>query len=137
MTKEELTLAWNRVTDVEHYQDEVQYICEGEADCSEIISLLQDKSITGKDRVNLKEIAFPYLYGNSSQDIVTYSSARAGGTSMRSIAAISTFVRLYGSRYKYIPTKVKKGGGKGKPRLQRVTIASRNSFDNLTWINGE
>jgi|TARA_A100001391_G_scaffold205421_2_gene206077 hypothetical protein len=137
MTDEELKLVSHRVLGMEHYQDEVQYICEGDADCAEVISLLQDNSITGKDRTNLKEIAFPFLHGTSRQNMITYSSARAGGTSMRSIGRLHTFVNMYGSRYKYIPTKVKKGFGKGKPRLQKVITKSRNSFDNLTWLDGK
>lgn len=137
MTEEELNLASNRVLGMEHYQDEIQYVCEGDADCAEVISLLQDKSLTGKERSALKEIAFPYLYGTSRQDMITYSSARAGGTSMRSIEQLHTFIHMYGSRYKYMTTKVKKGSGKGRSRLQRVAIKSRNSFDNLTWVSGE
>ncbi|APC44467.1 hypothetical protein [Pseudoalteromonas phage PH357] len=134
MNNEELSLASNRVLGIEHYQDETQYICEGDADCAEVMKLLQNKALTDKERSELKEIAFPYLYGTSKDNIITYTSARAGGTSMRSIAVVSTFVQMYGSSYKYIPAKVKKGCGKGKPRLQRVIIKSNNSFENLDFI---
>lgn len=48
---------------------------------------------------------------------------------------IFTYVNHYGKCYSYLPTKNKKGCGKGRKRLQRVVVKSRNSVDNLTWVN--
>lgn len=56
----------------------------------------------------------------------------------RSEAAIHTFIITYGSKstFELRYSRIKKGSGKGKPRLQKVTVKSLKrdcNVDNLTW----
>lgn len=120
-------------------QDETQLICEGEEDTLKLLQLLQDGNIKGTERQSLKQIAYPYLYGKEGvgivcmeepqEELITYTMGRAAGKSQlymhclkkrRSEGRLKTFQYLFGTRYKYIPVKIKKGAGKGGYRLQRV-----------------
>ena len=46
----------------------------------------------------------------------------------------NTFSVMYGSApSKLLTSRIKKGSGKGKLRMQKVVIKQRNTVDNLTW----
>lgn len=46
----------------------------------------------------------------------------------------NTYSIMYGSTpYKLLTSHIKKGSGKGKLRMQKVVIKSKNTVDNLTW----
>lgn len=46
----------------------------------------------------------------------------------------NTYSIMYGSiPYKLLTSHIKKGSGKGKLRMQKVVIKSKNTVDNLTW----
>jgi len=151
MTTEELRIASNTVLDIDFskveeraLQDETQFICEGDEDRLKLMEILKDNTITGRDRQHVKFLNFPHLYGTPSNNMVTYASGAAGGKSglkltynilkkRRSEGRIKTFQIMYGSQYEYIPTKVKKGAGKGQYRLQKIRIKPKNVIDNLNW----
>ena len=89
------------------------------------MKLLQDKTITGRYRQQVKFLNFQYLYGGSNKNLD--ESAKSGGKNLfldtpkqRSEARLMTFQAMYGTRHKYLSTKIKKGCGKGKFRLQRI-----------------
>lgn len=77
-----------------------------------------------------KTILYPERYGSSSS-FICESVADAAKT--RSIYT-NTFSVMYGSTpFKLLTSRVKKGSGKGKLRMQKVVIKQRNTVDNLTW----
>lgn len=53
----------------------------------------------------------------------------------RTESATHTFRILYGSKGTFTlrNSRIKKGSGKGKPHMQKVTVKWENSVDNLTW----
>ena len=76
-----------------------------------------------------KTILYPERYGSSSP--IGGSVTDAAKT--RSIYT-NTFSVMYGSApFKQLTSRIKKGSGKGKLRMQKVVIKQRNLFDNLTW----
>jgi len=132
MTHEELRKANETCLEIKQYQDETQliFINEDEEIAPTLIELLQDENITGEERKALKQIAFPYLYGIPVKDTAVQLMGRPRGKSFyQNPLKYCTFSETY-----FIPTKIKKGSGKGKYRLQKVTIKSKNSVDNLTWL---
>ena len=77
-----------------------------------------------------KTILYPERYGSSNT--FTYETT-ADAAKIRSIYT-NTFSVMYGSTpFKLLTSRIKKGSGKGKLRMQKVVIKQRNLFDNLTW----
>ena len=78
-----------------------------------------------------KTILYPERYGNSSS-FICESVADADKT--RSMYT-NTYSIMYGSKTNFTlkHSRVKKGSGKGKLRMQKVIVKQRNLFDNLTW----
>lgn len=75
-----------------------------------------------------KTILYPERYSSSS--FICGSVTDAAKT--RSIYT-NTFPIMYGSTpYKLLTSRVKKGSGKGKLRMQKVVSKQRNLFDNST-----
>ena len=77
-----------------------------------------------------KTILYPERYGSSS--FIGEGIADAAKT--RSMYT-NTFPIMYGSKTNFTlkHSRVKKGSGKGKLRMQKVIVKQRNLFDNLTW----
>lgn len=77
-----------------------------------------------------KTILYPERYGSSSP----IGESVADAAKIRSMYT-NTYSIMYGSKTNFTlkHSRVKKGSGKGKLRMQNVTIKSENTVDNLTW----
>lgn len=77
-----------------------------------------------------KTILYPERYGSGSSFIC---ESVADAAKIRSMYT-NTYSIMYGSiPYKLLTSRIKKGSGKGKLRMQKVVIKQRNTVDNLTW----
>ena len=96
---------------------------------------ITNKTFIGIDLENAEEHLLHYICrdicrGDSLNNSLYFHTVKE----RRSEGRIRTFQYMYGTRFKHIPVKIKKGAGKGNHRLQKVKINSKNLVDNLTWL---